>query len=387
MMTVLFFIIPAFTPYEGGVQRSTAKLASVFKNNGYKCLIVSLSHGKRDEWQGIPIISLKDINSKSSQVEFKAILHDYSVDVVINQMGSELDITRFIVEAKGRKIRLVNTLRMNPLSFVQNSEYILRDKLKKENLSWLYSEILQRVVVLYHRKKQKKVLNYILEKVDYFITLSPSFIPELEYYGIDTEEYNQKLLAIPNMFPAVVETKHLKSNVILYVGRLEKMQKRIDLLEEIFRRLHSRMIDWEFWVVGDGPDKKGFEEYCQMHKLERLKFFGYQDPTPFYQKAKLLAFTSGNEGFGNVLIEAQQHEVVPVMFNSYSAAPDLVKDGKTGKLIKPFNVDEYVNEVLELAQNVERLEQYAQEGKEHARAFEYEAISKRWFDLLQEMKS
>lgn len=386
MMTVLFFILPPFTPNEGGVQRSTAKLSSVFQKRGYRCLIVSLSHGKRDEWEGIPIFPLKDINSKASNGEFKAILLNYSVDVVINQMGSELDITKFIAEAKDDSTRLVNTLRMNPLSFVQNSEFILRDKLKKKNLSFIYSEFLNKVVVLYHRRKQRKVLNYILEKVDYYITLSPSFIPELEFFGIDIKHYDKKLLAIPNMFPKIEENSKEKKNAILYVGRLGLAQKRIDLLQNIWLKLHQSLPDWEFWVVGDGEERSNFESFCENNNLRRVQFFGFDDPNLYYAQAKIFTFTSANEGFGNVLIESQQHGVVPLMFNSYSAAPDLVKDGMTGKLIEPFKVDEYVAEVLELAQNAERLEKYAQEAKIHARGFEYEAISQKWFDLFEEMK-
>jgi glycosyltransferase involved in cell wall biosynthesis len=225
-----------------------------------------------------------------------------------------------------------------------------------------------------------------LDKVDYYITLSPSFIPELEFFGIDTEKNSKKLLAIPNMFPPVAEIKQSKRNVILYVGRLEKMQKRIDLLADIYKRLHSALIDWEFWVVGDGPDKKDFEGFCKTNSLDRVKFFGYQRPNSFYQEAKILAFTSANEGFGNVLIEAQQYGVVPVMFNSYSAAPDLVKDGLTGELIEPFKVDEYTDEVMKLSQNTELLVRYAREARIHARKFEYEAICKRWFDLLDNIK-
>jgi glycosyltransferase involved in cell wall biosynthesis len=381
-MTVLFFILPPFTPNEGGVQRSTAKLSSVFRKRGYRCLIVSLSHEKDDDWEGIPIIALKAINSKTSKAEFKALLNNYSVDVIINQMGSELDITRFIAEAKNDSTRLVNTLRMNPLSFVQNSEFIIRDKLKRKNLSFIYSEFLNKAIVFYHRKKQKRVLNYILEKVDYYITLSPSFIPELEFFGIDAKNYGKKILAIPNMFPKIEENTEEKTNVILYVGRLGLAQKRIDLLQKIWLKLHQSLPNWDFWVVGDGEAKVGFQEFCLRNDLNRVSFYGFDDPSSYYAKAKIFTFTSAYEGFGNVLIEAQQHKVVPVMFNSYSAAPDLVKDGVTGKLIEPFNVDEYVTEVLELTQNTELLEKYAQEARIHAREFEYEAISKKWFDLL-----
>lgn len=382
-MSILFFISPAFTPHEGGVQRSTAKLSSVFQKRGYQCLIVSLSHGKDDDWEGIPIIQLKGIRSNASKYKFKAILNEYSVDVIINQMGSELDITQFIAEAKEDSMRLINTLRMNPLSFVQNAEFVLKDKLQSKNLSFIYSKYLRNAIVFYHRRKQNKVLNYILEKVDYYVTLSPSFIQELKFFGIDNKKYNNKLLAIPNMFPPISETMELKQNVVLYVGRLERMQKRTDLLTEIFERLHSILIDWEFWVVGDGPDKIDFEGYCKMNKLDRVKFFGYQNPDEFYKSAKVLAFTSANEGFGNVLIESQQHGVVPVMFNSYSAAPDLVKDGLTGKLIEPFKVDVYVTEMLNLVQNKKLLENYACAAKLHAKNFEYDAISKQWFDLLE----
>ncbi len=384
-MTVLFFIQPPFIPNEGGVQQSTAKMATVFSQNGNDCIIVSMNQSSIEEYNGIPIIVIPNIQTLKGSKEFRGIVDRFQVNVIINQMGSDKAITKFLFRNKTSSVKLINTLRMNPLSFVQNIDFILKEKLKEKNLSFIYSRILKKLILQYHREKQNRVLNFILTHVDKYVVLNRFFIKELEYFGINTQQYAKKISAIPNMFAPVTDYCQEKRNVILYVGRLARDQKRIDLLQEVFGELHPRLSDWEFWVVGDGPYRAEFEFYCKTNNLIRVKFFGYQDPKKYYQKAKILAFTSANEGFGNVLVEAQQYGVVPVMFNSYSAAPDLVKGGLTGKLVEPFIVDEYISEVLTLVQNTELIEKHALEAINHAKQFEYEAVSKKWFELLGEL--
>jgi glycosyltransferase involved in cell wall biosynthesis len=382
-MNILFFISSPFTPNEGGVQKSTSKLAQVFSNNGHSCTILSLSNSGITSWENMPIVHLKGIVSDDDKMQFRKNLDKFKIDLVINQMGSELDITSFIVKNKINSVKVINTLRMNPMSFVQNAEFVIKEKLKAKNLSLLYSSFLKDTIIRYHRRKQKKILDYILNSVDFYVTLSQAFIPELRFFGIDVDIYQSKLVAIPNMFPPIQNYNSQKKNVVLFVGRLEIAQKRIDLLQIIWKDLHKLLPSWEFWVVGDGPERANFEGFCKRNALNRVKFFGFDEPNKYYAQAKILSFTSANEGFGNVLIEAQQYGVVPVMFNSYSAAPDLVKNGKTGDLVVPFDTDAFVQKTISLANQTEDWQKASQAAKLHAKRFEYLEISKKWENLLK----
>jgi glycosyltransferase involved in cell wall biosynthesis len=136
-------------------------------------------------------------------------------------------------------------------------------------------------------------------------------------------------------------------------------------------------------VVGDGPEKGSMMLFCEEHQLDRVEFFGKCDPNPFYKKSKVFNMTSAFEGFGNVLVEAQSYGCVPIMFNSYSAAQDIVLDHETGLLIKPFNIDKYVCKTLELIVDKDRLNNYAENAIKHSTNYSYEATYKKWESVLE----
>lgn len=151
---------------------------------------------------------------------------------------------------------------------------------------------------------------------------------------------------------------------------------------EIWRQLHPQLPGWQFWVLGDGPERSWMEAYCNEHGLDRVHFFGYDNPDSYYQKAKILHFTSAFEGFGNVLVEAQQNGVVPILFDSYSAASEIIWDNENGVLIQPFNVDEYADRTLELVNDRQRWKELASNAVEDVKRYNYKAVGKKWSQLF-----
>lgn len=120
------------------------------------------------------------------------------------------------------------------------------------------------------------------------------------------------------------------------------------------------------------------EEFCQKNKLDRIFFFGKVDPTEYYKKAKIFHMTSAFEGFGNVLVEAQSYGCVPILFNSYSAAKDIVNHDVDGFLIEPFNVDAYVKKTISLINDNEKLEEMSKSTFENVSRFSYEKTYQKW---------
>jgi len=382
-MNILFYIDFPFKLNTGGVQRSTHKMAQLFERKGHQCVILNRDIGEESKLvDGLEVLSICNMEDSLEEQRYKDYLSQYNIDVVINQMGSDLRVTNFLYKNKGARVKLVSTLRMNPKNFADNLKDILKVELQKKNVVFFNTGLLRQFVLIYHRIKQALILSSIIKKSDYFVLLNKNFIPELKYFGIDTRKNAQKLKAIPNLFSPVKSDVSKKQNIILYVGRLSRNQKRTDLLMKIWKDLHVQLSDWEFLVVGDGEDKSWMKAYAERHKLERIKFLGSQDPELYYRKAKILSFTSAYEGFGNVLVEAQQHGVVPVMFNSYSAAPEIVVDNTSGFQIKPFDCVEYSKKTSLLAIDVELWKNLANGAELQAKKFEEEEVYKLWEELL-----
>jgi glycosyltransferase involved in cell wall biosynthesis len=177
-----------------------------------------------------------------------------------------------------------------------------------------------------------------------------------------------------------------KENIVLFVGRLNIPQKRVDLLLQIWKKLHEESPDWRFWVLGEGEEKKKMEQFCKDNQLDRITFFGKVNPNEYYKKAKIFHMTSAFEGFGNVLIEAQSYGCVPMLFDSYAAASDIVGHNRNGVVIQPFDVEDYVVQTKILMNNPDKISELAIQAYENVLRFSYEETYLKWEKVFNSLK-
>lgn len=102
---------------------------------------------------------------------------------------------------------------------------------------------------------------------------------------------------------------------------------------ETWKLLEAKYPDWRVTLLGDGPDRAGLEALAKQYGLLRLTFAGFQNPLPYYQRASILMLTSDIEGFPLVLAECMSYGVIPVVYASYPAVYDIVKDQENGIII------------------------------------------------------
>jgi len=388
-MNIALFLEQTFDNNAGGVERTTSKLALIFKSKGHKVIIISSNKKalKLEIWNGITIYR---ISTDTEDVTFKEVISNEQISLVINQAGYSLPLTKFLNSNLTRRIKVINTLRVNPLNFVDNYKQFVGQFFKRKNLSFLNNFITQKLILWYHIAKQRYELNYIIKNTNAFVLLSDKFKPELYNLAPGLNQYSSKIFGISNPFERpsieISEIIKQKENVILYVGRIDIIQKRVDLLLEIWKQLHFRLPNWQFWVVGEGESKSFMENYCSYNKLDRVRFFGKDNPNEYYKKAKLFHMTSAFEGFGNVLVEAQSYGCVPIMFNSYSAAQDIVNQDIDGILVKPFDTAAYVEQTIALIENPEKLRQMAVHAFENVNKFSYEETYKKWDTVFKSLK-
>jgi glycosyltransferase involved in cell wall biosynthesis len=242
------------------------------------------------------------------------------------------------------------------------------------------------IVKFYHRIKQGREFSRILNDVDCFLMLNNSFIAELGEFRISKKLIDRKVSAIPNMFNMPEVTSQEKEKVILFVGRLNILQKRVDLLLEVWKSLHDIYPEWRFWVVGDGAERANMEEFCYLNNMNRVQFFGFDNPSKYYEKASILHFTSAYEGFGNVLIEAQSYGVVPVLFDSYSAAEDIVDNKKSGFLIEPFDLEKFTKLTSKLMNSSNMLASMSKSAIKQSQKFSVDSVKSKWFELFETLR-
>jgi glycosyltransferase involved in cell wall biosynthesis len=377
-MNIALFLTQKFDPNAGGVQRSTSKLAKIFQSEQHHSIIISLgNHSTRQEdFEGI---KLYNINIKEEN-QLKIILENEAIDCIINQMGYSVSLTKLLLKNKPLKTKIINTLRINPLNFYDNHKDIIKELFKSKKVDFLNTFLTRKLILGYHILKQNIELRFIVKNTDAFVMLSEKFKPELFFLVPSLKKFDAKIFGIGNPFqrPKLNIATLDKENIVLFVGRLNVPQKRVDLLLQIWKKLHDEIPDWKFWVLGDGQEKKKMEEFCKNHELDRVTFFGKVNPDDYYKKAKIFHMTSAYEGFGNVLVEAQSYGCVPFLFNSYSAALDIVSHKENGILVTPFNIDKYVEETVELINNPSQLNELSKNAYESVNDFSYEKTYQKW---------
>ena len=97
-----------------------------------------------------------------------------------------------------------------------------------------------------------------------------------------------------------IENKKQKNKkLFVFVGRLDDSSKKVKRAINIAKEIKNV----ELWIIGDGPDKKMYEEYAK--GLKNVIFFGKKtNPYPYMAKADYIILTSDYEGFPVTYLEA-----------------------------------------------------------------------------------
>ena len=84
------------------------------------------------------------------------------------------------------------------------------------------------------------------------------------------------------------------------------------------------------------------------------------------------------------LMEAMQMGVVPVAFDSFGAIREIISDGETGFLIKPFDEYAFSDRIIELMRNKPLRERMAENAVSSTDRFTKEKVMKMWQQLITE---
>jgi glycosyltransferase involved in cell wall biosynthesis len=109
-------------------------------------------------------------------------------------------------------------------------------------------------------------------------------------------------------------------------------------------------IDWQLWLVGDGPTRVGCERLVADKNLTaRVKFTGLlKEPAGIYAAADIAVHASSSESLSNFLIEAQAHGLPAVAYAAQGISETFVP-GRTGWEIARGARDEFRATVIKLA--------------------------------------
>lgn len=386
-MNILFLLKSLET---GGLEVVTAVLANKFVAEGHRVCVFSFLDGrnsiaKRFDERIILKVSNDYSSSKRNVDVLRSILIDNKIDVIINQWGLPLiPIKTARRAAKGGNVKIISVYHNAP-SF--------NGRIQKMNIALMECEnplkrIIQKAVKAAYRQVTSHAMGYIYRLSDLFLVLSDCYIEEFKKFtGVKDVA---KLRVMTN--PVTVDKGDFvydcaaKQKEIVYVGRLDFVQKRVYRVIDTWNYLEELFPDWRLTIVGDGEDRGNLEGHVKALGLQRVTFEGFKNPVDYYKRASILMLTSDFEGFPLVLAECMSFGVVPVVYNSYAAVGDIISDGKDG-IVVPFYPEGYKADVA--AQMVAKIMKddsvrniMALAAIEKSKNYSVDEIYNRWIDIL-----
>lgn len=349
-MNILFLYGGEIIPKKGGVQRVTAVLADEFARRGngvfYLSLPVLCADSEADLSRQFYLPS-KDFGAQENICFFKDFLKKEKIDVVINQGGNGRDCSRLAYVAKELGASVVSVCHCGLIDSAKNYRAIHEAQWRRRNLGWLLPltdlQLVKKLFLFLYKKKYQTHYRELCERSDKVVLLSESFKSEMAFYF--NGKCPENVIAIPNPCSFPPPEKPIlpenKQKELLFVGRIDFSPKRVDLMLKIWEKLFKKFPDWKLTIVGGGCALEDAKRMVREMKLERVSFEGFQDPRPYYERASIFCMTSAWETFGLVLIEAMNYGCVPVAFDSYATAKDIIDDGKNGILVTPMDCEEY----------------------------------------------
>lgn len=370
----------------GGLEVVTAVLANKFVEEGHQVSVFSFLGGKHsiaDRFDArIKLYQQDDYSrSKENVAKLRKVLGDDKIDIIINQWGLPYTpIKTARKAAKGLDVKIISVYHNAP-SF--------NGRIQKLNIALMGCEnLMKRLALRLMRFAFKKVTSmamaYIYRHSDLFLVLSPSYIEEFKRFtGVSDDRFLQVLTN-----PITVEHDgyeyafNEKQKEIIYVGRLDFVQKRVYRVIDTWNYLEERFPDWRLTIVGDGEDRENLENHVKYLGLKRVSFEGFQKPIDYYKRASILLLTSDFEGFPLVLAECMSFGVIPAVYDSYSAVCDIIDDDKDG-IVLPYHKQGYdANEAAGMIANIMKddgkREQMALAAIKKSKEYSVEKIYREW---------
>ena len=237
-------------------------------------------------------------------------------------------------------------------------------------------DIVKRMFIIRNRGLWKDMLDNSSAVLLYF----DSFKEELnDLFKVSSNKI--KTIANPSPFGARANVTDVNQRIV-YIGRIEENQKRIDILLELWKRLHEDFPNWDFDLVGDGSYLSKVHSYIAENNLDRITVHGKKDSLPFWDNTDVFTLTSDFEGFGMVLIEAQSRGVVPVAFRCFSAIDKIIENGRTGFVIDDYNFEEMYTKTASLLKDKEMLLRFKKHAIKQTDFFQKEKIASQYKELF-----
>jgi len=153
-------------------------------------------------------------------------------------------------------------------------------------------------------------------------------------------QFANKIQFVPNIVSSNLirsladdHNQTMYSNSILSIGRLQS-QKGFDLAIKAAAILKNGLVNFHWYIIGEGPERKNLEELIDKYNLSGyFTLMGLKaNPYPYIKQSEIFAQTSRYEGKSLVVDEAKILEK-PIVLTNFSTAKDQINHNENGVIV------------------------------------------------------
>lgn len=387
-MSILFLIerYPGF----GGIETVTTFLSNHFVNCGFKVGVVRYQYENEELLDKLnPKVFLytfpNTVNrfSPENKSYIKSVIEEFQPNYLINQENYS-GLFGLLKTIDRTSFKMITVEHNSPDARYKMLINYLKNEKVEFNVRSYIKKMSHGLILLKQGIRERKYHKELYKLSDEYVLLSIKFKPILKKIGGFKSVEGVTIIENPITITST-NTSHVnKEKSIIYVGRLDYGQKRVDRLIRIWAKISPCFPDWNLMIIGDGPDRPRLEAITLELQVTNISFVGAQtDVDKYYSKAAIICLTSNVEGWPLVLNEAMAFGCVPIVYDSFAAASDIIQDKFNGRLIEPFNENKFNEALTETIENESQRSFMSQNAIYDSSRFSLETIGKKWNLLLR----
>jgi len=175
--------------------------------------------------------------------------------------------------------------------------------------------------------------------------------------GIDTDVFAPSYNASNAAMRSALSNGEPHRPLLLYVGRLGE-EKNLKLIRGVLERIPEARLA----IVGSGPAEPALREHFAGTDVQFMGLMQGEQLSRAYAAADVFVMPSESETLGFVVLEAMASQVPPVGARA-GGIPNLVRDGETGYLFTPGDVEEFTAKVRALLGDNRLRQQMGEAGR------------------------
>lgn len=189
---------------------------------------------------------------------------------------------------------------------------------------------------------------------------------------VDTEFIHQRTIELRKQKQTFITDNRLPDLNILFIGHLEP-RKGVGYILEAVKTIQGEPGSPIFGthIVGSGPEEDLYKKFVEHNTLRHVYFWGFrqkEEIAEFLSISDLLLFTSTQELYGLVPIEAMAAGV-PVFCSSYAGCTvDLIEHNVNGIVIDPQNTVKLAENIIYCLKNPEFMSTLAKNAETQIRS-------------------